>query len=512
MHLSRGLILVVGSVAAFVSAQAFARVSPPESGMRSDEQHLSRVSGDPDTRLASDSSTGPYVLEESSLQVREAAITASAMPPAQPVDSEASNPDAVATVPLPQSFAAAAQPITPAQSPSPLPIATSPEVASPLAQATSVGKAPEDPWDATFASSGTAGPSKKEEAGAASKAALDDAGAAPIAGQAADAVYSAQSSGNPSQPPQDVIVVQSSSQCGSSLQSVINAAASGSTLNLLGCSYTSPAINISKPLTIIGPKVTFPTNNRWGDGVAISSDGVTLDRWTITGGGNVVSIFGRSNVRIANSSFGGQIGSAFSIWGEGRGSNNVVIEGNRVNPGNTYQVSPIMGRASEDCSVHSLNLIIRNNFMDQGTGSAGWFGIELKCHDGVTIEGNTLKNGQVLVSLPDTDNVMIKGNVFDLRGSPFWGVEVAKAMNVTVQGNTFIGDGQNGGDHAVSMNSGAMYTVVKNNTARDIRTLLDTTGDYITLTDNCITQVLRVTEYEHSAPFVQRVVSNNVSC
>jgi hypothetical protein len=150
--------------------------------------------------------------------------------------------------------------------------------------------------------------------------------------------------------------------------------------------------------------------------------------------------------------------------------------------------------------------------MDQGTGSAGWFGIELKCHDGVTIEGNTLKNGQVLVSLPDTDNVMIKGNVFDLRGSPFWGVEVAKAMNVTVQGNTFIGDGQNGGDHAVSMNSGAKYTVVKNNTARDIRTLLDTTGDYITLTDNCITQVLRVTEYEHSAPFVQRVVSNNVSC
>jgi hypothetical protein len=63
----------------------------------------------------------------------------------------------------------------------------------------------------------------------------------------------------------------------------------------------------------------------------------------------------------------------------------------------------------------------------------------------------------------------------------------------------------------VSQNSGSVYTTVLANNIRDIRTVLDTLGSYITLKDNCVNNILRLTEYE-IPPFVERVVTNNVAC
>ncbi len=295
--------------------------------------------------------------------------------------------------------------------------------------------------------------------------------------------------------------------CGTSLQTKIDGALSGSTVDLTGCTYSGTNIQISKPLTIIGGSFNSTSTDRWSNAFVINSDNVTVQKWTFAGGGQIIADLGHSNVNILNNSFSNQLGSSVALWGA---SNNVIIDGNKIVQSVTNQVSPIIARASEDCSVYLKNLIIRNNYMDQGPAGVGWFGIELKCNDGVLIENNTLHGGETLVSLPDTNNVQVKNNTFDMTGDAYWGVEIAHANNVTVAGNTFFGDGPSGTDHAVSENSGSQNSYISGNNVHDIRTLVDVGGDYISITDNCLVNVLRVTEYDSSGTHV--ILSNNGPC
>lgn len=283
--------------------------------------------------------------------------------------------------------------------------------------------------------------------------------------------------------------------CGTSLQSKIDAVASGGIIDIAGCTFAGP-VNLNKPLTLRGGTITGPTNNRWASLVSVNSNNVRVENVSFRGGGQVISIFGRNNTIIKNNNFRNQIGSAIAMWGEGRGSNDTLIEGNDiVQAAPVYQTSPISGRASENCSTKSLRTTIRSNTFDQGPKGVGWFGAELKCHDTVLFERNNFKGGDVLISLPDTNNVTVKNNTLDLRGSPYWGVEIPKANDVIVSNNTIFGDGPTDG-HAVSMNSGSQRTTVTFNTVSNVRTLIDFGGNYITVTDNCLTNVSRITEYE----------------
>ena len=77
-------------------------------------------------------------------------------------------------------------------------------------------------------------------------------------------------------------------------------------------------------------------------------------------------------------------------------------------------------------------------------------------------------------------------------------MEVANAHDAIVENNTFIGDSATASDHAISLNSGSLRTQVRYNAARDIRTLFDVSGDYHTVTDNCLTNVANVYEYRSS--------------
>ncbi len=72
---------------------------------------------------------------------------------------------------------------------------------------------------------------------------------------------------------------QEPASCGSSLQAKVDAAASGSTLDLSGCTYAAGA-TIKKPLTLIGAKVYVPANQR---GFIVTASDVTLDSLVITG-------------------------------------------------------------------------------------------------------------------------------------------------------------------------------------------------------------------------------------
>ena len=67
--------------------------------------------------------------------------------------------------------------------------------------------------------------------------------------------------------------------CGSSLQARVDAAASGGTLNLIGCTYPAGA-TITKPLTIVGARVLVPSNQR---GLIVKASGVTIDSVVLSG-------------------------------------------------------------------------------------------------------------------------------------------------------------------------------------------------------------------------------------
>ena len=131
------------------------------------------------------------------------------------------------------------------------------------------------------------------------------------------------------------------------------------------------------------------------------------------------------------------------------------------------KASPISSRGAEDVAEGVVNqrITVRGNKIDQGDEATGWFGVELKLSPNAVIVDNDIRGGGVLVSLPDSDGVIVSGNRLDLRGSAGWGVEIAKGNDVTVEDNTFTGDGPGSGETAVSMNSGSLRALITANHA-----------------------------------------------
>ena len=269
-----------------------------------------------------------------------------------------------------------------------------------------------------------------------------------------------------------------------------------------------PAATLTGSVTIGGTGVRLtggtierPTTDRWTPAVAVRANDATVQSVAFRGGGVGVGVYGKDRTAILSNSFSGLSGSAISIWSEGVGADDTRIENNSIVQAITYRVSPITSRGNES-SIHSgvqnARTVIRGNTIDQGPGDVGWFGIELKQSRGTLIEGNTISGGHVLVSLPESDAVTIRSNTFDLRGSPTWGIEVANAHDVIVERNTFIDSGTTAGGHAVSLNSGSLRTTARYNTARDLRTFFDVSGDWHTVTDNCFSSVGYEYEYRSS--------------
>jgi hypothetical protein len=283
--------------------------------------------------------------------------------------------------------------------------------------------------------------------------------------------------------------------CPANLQTAINAAPAGATLNLTGCTFTSRA-DVTKPLTLIGGTITDATN---GDGftaeIAVGSDDVVIDGLRILDGGAGVAIYAHDRVTVKNSTFRGLKGGAVAMWGD---ADDITIEGNDILQTEGMNVSPIDGRASEGsnpCPVVARRTVVRNNVMDQGPqGKPGWFGIELKCHEDVLIERNTLRGGHALISLPDNNRVVIRRNRLTL-GPPttgaYWGVEIANDHDVTVTDNDCVGTTQTFGS-CVSMNTAPLRTVVTFNRALQfVHFLVQGGGGGLVITDNCYSNLLQ---------------------
>ena len=280
--------------------------------------------------------------------------------------------------------------------------------------------------------------------------------------------------------------------CAGTLQQAIDGAAPGAVLDMSACTFDGSA-KVDKAVTLIGGTLTSQTANRNALTLSIESNNVTIDGWTFKGGGNVISVVARSDVRIINNSFRDHTGGVIALWGA---VNAIEISGNDIVNTRTNKVGIVGGRGSEGsnpCPTVGRNLTIRNNIGDQGAGAIGWFGIELKCFEDVLIEGNRLKGGSVLISLPDSNRVTIRNNTMDLTGSSYIGVEVPKANNVTIEYNTVFGDGPMN-DTAFSANSGSQRMVVRFNKVQNVKTLVEGPIGAI-VSDNCIVGVTNITVY-----------------
>jgi hypothetical protein len=252
-----------------------------------------------------------------------------------------------------------------------------------------------------------------------------------------------------------------------------------------------------------GGTIERPTEDQWAEGLKVEADRATIQGVTFRGGGVVVSVKGRDGTQILDNNFSGQSGTAIFIWGEGLGADDTLIEGNTIDQAAARKASPISSRGAESGAgpgvIVNQRLTVRGNKIDQGDENTGWFGVELKLSPGALVVDNDIRGGAVLVSLPDSDGAIVSGNRLDLRGSPHWGVEIAKSNDVTVEDNTFIGDGSNGSDTAVSMNSGSLRALITANIVTGVGALVDLTGNDHLIADNCLADVKTVTAFVSSA-------------
>ena len=226
---------------------------------------------------------------------------------------------------------------------------------------------------------------------------------------------------------------------------------------------------VAPDVWIRGGSIELPTDDQWREGVTVDADRTTIQGVTFRGGGLVISVKGRDGTQVLDNHFSGQSGTAIFIWGEGRGADDTLIEGNTIDGTAARKASPMASRGAEGGAgpgvIVNQRITVRGNKIDQGDETTGWFGVEFKLSPGAVIVDNDIRGGNVLVSLPDSDGVIVSHNRLDLRGSATWGVEIAKSNDVAVEDNTFTGDGPGSGDTAVSMNSGSLRALISANTA-----------------------------------------------
>jgi parallel beta helix pectate lyase-like protein len=277
----------------------------------------------------------------------------------------------------------------------------------------------------------------------------------------------------------------------------LTASVAGQTWRLDPNATLSGAIQVTgRGVTISGGRSERGTGNAWSAGVQVRADDVTVKRMRFVSGGQGVAIYGRDRTTVRDSDFRGLSGGSLSIWGEGRGADDTLFEGNTIVQTLGFHVSPIGGRASEDCSILNRRTIIRDNVMDQGSRLAniGWFGAEFLCHPNILIEGNTFRGGHALVSLTTkTDDFIVRGNRFDLAnaagGGAYWGIEIANVHGGLVQNNVFDGKVLSGTRVAVSMNTNSSDHRIINNRVLHLPRFLELAGAGNVITDNCLIDV-----------------------
>ena len=338
------------------------------------------------------------------------------------------------------------------------------------------------------------------------------------------------SSSPPPTTPPSPSATAASDDCGATLRSVVDAAPLGAVLDLRSCVYTAGA-TIDKPLTIRGARLELPTRDpsaRYTHEIVIESSDVTLEDLTVVGGANTISIEGpyeRTVIRGAD--IRGQIGSA--VWIKGAANGTIIEDSTFItdpgfHPPSEPGVSPIRVEGCAGawpCTPLTVGTVIRGNVIDQGpyfgNDGPGWFGIELIRAPDSLIEGNTVKGGHTMISIPNSDGTVIRSNDLDLRGGATWGIEVAGSLDVVISDNLIDGGRRRGKPQAgISWNatSGRMPTgsLVTGNTIRNVDTAFQVSGDGHDISGNCLGSLGSV-YYEYGGTIGPNVrISDNAAC
>jgi hypothetical protein len=253
-------------------------------------------------------------------------------------------------------------------------------------------------------------------------------------------------------------------------------------------------------VTIRGGRIERGATDPYSRHVTIRGSHATVENMTIVGEGRV-SIDGSSFNTVRNNKFIGPGCGAIFLWGGVTvGANDNLIEGNRLECGG------IGSRGSDGpppFPVLNQRNVLRNNVVTD----SNWVAVEFVRSPGTLIEGNTftghhVPGGGFIVSLPDSNNSIVRGNTLhSLSGD--WAVEIAASNDVTVENNDMFGTVLAPGMAAINHNSGSMRSEIRNNRVHDYSVFVDL-GPRATVTDNCVTNVPVLFRYDDGTSTLAR--------
>jgi parallel beta-helix repeat protein len=260
-----------------------------------------------------------------------------------------------------------------------------------------------------------------------------------------------------------------SSNCSGTLQSQINAAGAGATLNLTGCTFNGGA-TIAKPLTLVGAKVNVASGH---SGLTISANDVTINGLTITGPQSHNLVDGEdgidvgsaiSRLTIENSDIG-QFGQG-GLW---LGSvTTLTVRNNHIHDAFYAGIMVLSGNGG----TISNNLVERigvgwtTGGSGGGAGPNNSYGIGLTyagsgpVTTGFTVSGNTVQDVPVwhcLDTHSGTHIVFSNNTLQRCSRAIFITTSSSRASNIQVTGNQFLSPGP------VTFNLEAVTTVSTDN-------------------------------------------------
>lgn len=293
-----------------------------------------------------------------------------------------------------------------------------------------------------------------------------------------------------------------SEPCPRSLQAAVDAAPTGATLDLGGCTYAAGA-TISRPLTLVGATVHPPAG---AAAVTVAADDVTLERLTITGaqaitfdiaeigvvargtpekpirrlavrdseismlGGFGVYLAGIEDVRLQANDVHDVVYAGLMVLSSTGGvvDDNVIrrigVEGSAANQGNAYGIA-LTTRPGGD--VPTSDVVVRGNTVED---VPTWHALDTHGGRGIAFEANTVRRSMrgIFVTSDDAGNRPTRISIVDNRllspspvSSNLAAVTLYLAVSVTITGN--VVEGWGAGNFVRDFESGSSGVVIDGN-------------------------------------------------
>ena len=233
--------------------------------------------------------------------------------------------------------------------------------------------------------------------------------------------------------------------CGSSLQAKVDAAPSGGTLDLTGCTYVAGA-TIGKPLTIVGARVNVPADQR---GFIVTASNVTLDRLVITGA--QASTYSWNEVGVLTTgSVSGLVVRDSTIRTFGNAGIWVGPSTNPLITGTTIEDAVYAGIMVISAAGGRIDGNVVRRIGVQGASANGnnAYGIAVS-NDGGSVSSDVVVNGNTVATVPTWHGLDTHGGVrISFTNNTVSGAPRAmfitsdgsgrKATDITVTGNRFL--------------------------------------------------------------------------